>query len=136
VDAEGCPICERGEPTDVVSDLPHTWVTAPPRTPLAGYVVIVSKTHVREPFELDEVERLGFWTDVDTVAAAIAAGLRPDKLNYEIHGNTIPHLHLHLFPRQAGDRFAGRPIDWRETEPRTEADVAAIRAALAGIGER
>jgi diadenosine tetraphosphate (Ap4A) HIT family hydrolase len=23
---------------------------------------------------------------------------RPVKLNYEIHGNTLPHLHMHLSP--------------------------------------
>jgi diadenosine tetraphosphate (Ap4A) HIT family hydrolase len=39
------------------------------------------------------------------------------KLNWEIHGNTIPHLHAHLFPRYVGDRFEGRPIDAREVEP-------------------
>ncbi|MGB6535125.1 MAG: hypothetical protein WBF58_04100 [Xanthobacteraceae bacterium] len=32
-------------------------------------------------------------------------------MNYEIHGNTIPHLHLHIFPRYRGDPFEGRPID-------------------------
>jgi len=126
-----CPICERGEPTDVALDLEHVWVTIPPAAPLPGYVVIVAKRHVREPFELEDGDRIAFWTDVDRVAAAIARGLRPDKLNYEIHGNTLPHLHIHLYPRRTSDRFAGRPIDWRESEPRTEADLAAVRKALA-----
>ena len=31
-------------------------------------------------------------------------------MNYEIHGNSIPHLHLHLYPRFPGDPFEGRPI--------------------------
>lgn len=129
----GCPICIRGEPADIGIALEHTWVTIPPRTPLPGYVVVVAKRHVREPFELPERDRIGFWSDVDRVAAAIASGLRPDKLNYEIHGNTLPHLHLHLFPRRTGDRFAGRPIDWRETESRTDEDREAVLAALAGL---
>jgi diadenosine tetraphosphate (Ap4A) HIT family hydrolase len=33
------------------------------------------------------------------------------KLNYEIHGNTLPHLHMHFFPRYAGDQFEGRAIE-------------------------
>ena len=37
------------------------------------------------------------------------------KLNYEIHGNTIPHLHVHLFPRYKGDPFEDGPINPRLT---------------------
>jgi diadenosine tetraphosphate (Ap4A) HIT family hydrolase len=32
-------------------------------------------------------------------------------LNYEIHGNSLPHLHMHFFPRYRGDQFEGQPID-------------------------
>ena len=42
---------------------------------------------------------------------------RAVKLNYDIHGNTIPHLHLHLFPRHAGDPFENQPINPRVVEP-------------------
>ena len=31
------------------------------------------------------------------------------KMNYEVHGNTIPHLHMHFFPRYPGDPFEGAP---------------------------
>ena len=102
-------------------------------TPLRGYVCLVAKRHVREPFELPEPEREAFWRDVDRVAAAMSAGLRPDKLNYEIHGNTLPHLHLHLFPRWQGDAFAGRPIDGRKVVARTEEDRSAILKALGSL---
>ena len=34
-------------------------------------------------------------------------------MNYEIHGNTIPHLHMHLFPRYVGDAFENQPINPR-----------------------
>jgi diadenosine tetraphosphate (Ap4A) HIT family hydrolase len=102
--------------------------------PLPGYVCVVAKSHVREPFELAEAERRAFWDDVDRVSAAIAASLRPKKLNYEIHGNVLPHLHVHVFPRWPGDRFEGRPIDPREARPRTEEDRAATVQALKSLG--
>jgi diadenosine tetraphosphate (Ap4A) HIT family hydrolase len=35
------------------------------------------------------------------------------KLIYEIHGNTIPHLHVHLFPRYKGDLLENGPINPR-----------------------
>ncbi len=78
-------------------------------------------------------ERIAFWEDVNHVAAALNRELSPVKLNYEIHGNTLPHLHLHVFPRQRGDRFEGRPIDGSETSPRTDAELTAIRRALADL---
>jgi diadenosine tetraphosphate (Ap4A) HIT family hydrolase len=131
-----CPICERGVPNDAVAELPGAWVTLPPRAPVPGYVVVVAKRHVREPFELPASERREFWDAVDLVAEAIQAGLRPDKLNYEIHGNTIPHLHLHLFPRWSGDRFSGRPIDLAETEPRSAEDAALTLAAIGRLRSR
>ena len=34
-------------------------------------------------------------------------------MNDEIHGNTVPHLHMHVFPRYPGDPFEGAPIDPR-----------------------
>lgn len=36
------------------------------------------------------------------------------KINYEIHGNTIPHLHVHPYPRFCDDPFPGQPVDYRE----------------------
>jgi len=64
-------------------------------------------------------------------AQALDALFRPAKMNYEIHGNTIPHLHIHLFPRFAGDPFVGRPIDPRgPLHTRTGDDLARMRRAL------
>jgi diadenosine tetraphosphate (Ap4A) HIT family hydrolase len=30
-------------------------------------------------------------------------------MNYENHGNTVPHLHMHLFPRLPCDIYVGFP---------------------------
>jgi len=66
------------------------------------------------------------------VARALSTEIRPRKMNYEIHGNTIPHLHLHLFPRFENDPFAGRPIDGTaRLFERSPADLERIRKAIA-----
>ena len=49
--------------------------------------------------------------DLQRASRALIKSTGCVKLNYEIHGNTIPHLHVHLFPRFPGDSFEGRPID-------------------------
>jgi diadenosine tetraphosphate (Ap4A) HIT family hydrolase len=109
----GCIICTSGRPPDVVAELPSTWAVAPVVAPLRGYVCVVARRHVNEPFELPVDEQHQFWADSMRVAAAVASVVSPIKMNYEIHGNTLPHLHLHLFPRHADDPFVGGPIDPR-----------------------
>jgi diadenosine tetraphosphate (Ap4A) HIT family hydrolase len=125
-----CVICVGGRPNDVAAELPAIWVTIPPMTPLPGYVCLVATQHVREPFELPYAERRAFWDGVDRVASVLDAHLHPDKWNYEIHGNTIPHLHLHLYPRWRDDRFAGEAIDPRAAVPRTSEDRRSLAHAL------
>jgi diadenosine tetraphosphate (Ap4A) HIT family hydrolase len=129
-----CPICARGAPLDVLVELPATWVTASLEAPLPGYVCVVSKIHVTEPFELTGRAREAWWDDVSTVGDAVKRATAAAKLNYEIHGNTIPHLHLHLYPRYPGDPFEGNPIDPRGGRSflRTAADLAQLRQAIIG----
>lgn len=62
--------------------------------------------------------------DLQLASGAIAAATEAVKLNHEIHGNTAPHLHVHIFPRYVGDAFEGRPIDPR-----------AVREPVYGPGE-
>jgi len=127
-----CPICARGKPLDVLVDLTSTWVTAAVAAPLPGYVCVVSKVHVREPYELRGDVRRAWWEEVSVVAEAVQIATQSPKLNYEIHGNTIPHLHLHVFPRFPGDPFDQSPIDPRRGSiRRSEADLERLRSAIA-----
>lgn len=126
-----CVICRNARPLDVIAELATTWVTASPTAPLPGYVCVVAKRHVAEPFELREEESAAFWSESMAVAAAVNELIKPSKMNYEIHGNTIPHLHLHLFPRFAGDPFEGRLIDGRSTGfKRSAREIARLAAAI------
>ena len=106
-----CPICLGAPPADQVAELPTAWVTAPASAPLPGYACVISKRHVVEPFDLPNRQRARFWEDAMVVAEALTDLFHPVKMNYEIHGNTIPHLHVHLFPRFRGDPYEGGPID-------------------------
>jgi diadenosine tetraphosphate (Ap4A) HIT family hydrolase len=131
LDGSHCPICVRGKPLDIVAELSASWVTAGQMAPLPGYAAVVSKRHVVEPFELSVREQMAFWVDALHAAKALFDLFQPIKMNYEIHGNAIPHLHMHLYPRAKDDPYAGGPIDPRRASfSRTAADLERIRRAL------
>ena len=132
-----CVICNNpdGRPRNVLVELPRSWVTAGPEACLPGYVCVVSRRHVEEPFDLNDGE--AWWAECMLVAQALSAELRPKKMNYEIHGNTIPHLHLHLFPRTDDDPFVGRPIDGAaQLVTRSAAELARLRDAISSAARR
>ncbi len=108
-----CPICRARAPRDIVAELEVSWVTAGPDSPIAGYACLVFKRHAVELHELTTLEGAAFMRDVQRLSSAVAATTSAVKLNYEIHGNTLPHLHMHFFPRYRGDAFENRPIDPR-----------------------
>ena len=68
------------------------------------------------------------------VAEVVNRLYRPVKLNYQIHGNTLPQLHRHLFPRQPDDGFVGRPVDLKDfRHGQSDDDLDRLRSALALI---
>ena len=106
-----------------------------------GYCVLVAKKSVREPHEMYPPERALFFEDMVRVGVALEKVFNPIKINYEILGNAVPHLHVHIVPRYYGDPAPGKPIDpHAETVTLAEAEyqqmVGDIREALGFIRER
>jgi diadenosine tetraphosphate (Ap4A) HIT family hydrolase len=118
---ENCPVCRRlPSPSDTVTiqETDASWLEARPRVALRGTCYLLSKKHAVELFDLSDQEAFAFLRDVMRAARALKEITGATKINYEIHGNTIPHLHIHLFPRYLqDDRFRDGPINPRETEP-------------------
>lgn len=48
------------------------------------------------------------------VATALDKAFHPDKMNYVLLGNMLPHMRWHLIPRYETDSFWGGPIGPRE----------------------
>ncbi len=110
---EACPICIRREPLDVVAKLEASWVTMGEAAPVRGYICLVSQTHAVELHDLPEAAACAFMRDAQKVSKAVASVTGAVKMNYEVHGNSIPHLHVHFFPRYRADQFEGQPINPR-----------------------
>jgi len=109
-----CPICANGVPTDLVAEMDGSWLSAPEQAPVRGYACLVSRRHVVELHELSDPEGAAFMRDLRKASKALSQVTGAVKLNFEIHGNTIPHLHVHIYPRYLGDTFEGRPINPKE----------------------
>ena len=115
----------------MIAETSSIWATAARRASLPGYVCVVAKHHVIEPFDMTPEQQASFWHDAMLVAQAVAELVHPIKMNYEIHGNTLPHLHLHLFPRRVDDPYVGGPIDPRAAVfERSGADIDALAVAI------
>lgn len=101
-----------------------------------GYTIVIWRgRHVAEPTELTRAEAARYWREVLQVGRALESYLRPVKLNYDLLGNSLPHLHAHVVPRYADDPRPGWPFPFPEGEPRPIAeevlrrDAEALRAA-------
>ena len=139
---DGCPMCDQGRPDETpygarifaggVSDayLQRADVQR-------GYTVVVWRgRHVAEPTELEPAEAAAYWLEVVQVARALEEHLEPVKTNYNVLGNSLPHLHTHIIPRYADDPKPGWPFPFPDDDPPPieeaafRADVDALRALL------
>jgi diadenosine tetraphosphate (Ap4A) HIT family hydrolase len=136
MDRGDCPLCQKLDlldrlpPDGVVWRFPHSVVLLGPWQFYRGYCVLVARTHARELIELADAERRAYLEEMCLLAAAIDACFRPHKLNYELLGNQVPHLHWHLFPRSKDDPEALKPV-WLALD-RAERDPAERRRLEAG----
>ena len=73
-----------------------------------GHTLIIPKRHVGSFFDVTGDEREAMLALLDSAKLGLDAAFHPDGYNAGINdgeaaGQTVPHLHLHLIPRYAGD---------------------------------
>lgn len=68
-----------------------------------GYVIFLSKKHVLELHQMDKFLQKKFFEEMTLVSEAIYKAFNPVKLNYELLGNSEPHVHWHIIPRYKND---------------------------------
>ena len=139
---ESCPMCAQGRPEETqhgarffagqVSDA-YLQKAGTQR----GYSIVIWRgRHVAEPTELTPDEADAYWRELLRVGRALEEHFEPVKLNYELLGNSLPHLHTHVMPRYADDPKPGWPFPHPDEAPpphpeeEFRADVQALRARL------
>jgi diadenosine tetraphosphate (Ap4A) HIT family hydrolase len=70
---------------------------------------------------LTAAEVAAYWFDVHTVARMIEHVFAPCHMNYQLLGNSVPHLHVHLVPRYVDDPAPGRPLPF-EPKPLAQSE--------------
>lgn len=121
-DKEHCPCClnlPMPEGQMDIAELDYSYATAeyPGQGRLFGKMHVTAKMHIVDFEEMPFEEMSGFMSDIQRTAKALHKVTGAIKINYEIHANTAPHIHCHLFPRYLDDSFPSTSIDYRITEP-------------------
>jgi len=73
-----------------------------------GHTLIIPKRHVGSFFDITGDERKAMLALLDSAKLGLDAAFHPDGYNVGINdgeaaGQTVPHLHLHVIQRYAGD---------------------------------
>lgn len=105
---DNCRFCERVNTGDFDFTNDHA-VAFRDTYPLSpGHTLVIPRQHEADLFDLDAAVRAAVWQLVDTVQSRLAQTLAPDGFNIGVNaglaaGQTIPHAHVHVIPRTAGD---------------------------------
>jgi diadenosine tetraphosphate (Ap4A) HIT family hydrolase len=114
---DACPICadldsnEYANPHGyTIADLSFSRLRLSANQAVAGYCVLICHKHIDELHHLEEKERMLYFNDLMRAAQAIEQVFSPVKMNLELLGNLVPHLHCHIKPRYYGDAAPNAPI--------------------------
>lgn len=124
-----CPFCVKLTalaqltPGELVWSFPHSVALLGTHQFYRGYCVLVSRHHARELSGLTDEVRRAYLEEMCLLARAIEQAFRPHKLNYELLGNQVPHLHWHLFPRSQDDPDVLNPVWLALERAKTNADL-------------
>ena len=107
-----CPFCTLPADRIVEANELAVWVYDDyPVSP--GHSLVITRRHVGSFFETTAAERSAMLSLLDSARASVGNRYSPDSYNIGINdgpaaGQTVPHLHIHLIPRYAGDRAEAR----------------------------
>jgi diadenosine tetraphosphate (Ap4A) HIT family hydrolase len=133
-----CPACtgQMSSPAAKIAELGASVAYLGDDQFFPGWTVLVLKRHATELWQLAPLERATLMDEVTRVAQALAVAFEAVKMNYELLGNQVAHIHWHLIPRRADDPAPLAPAWTVEHQPRrlsaaeTAERVARIRAQL------
>lgn len=106
--SSNCPFCNLPPERIVVKNTKAVMIRdGYPVSP--GHTLILPRRHIGSFFEIDPLEREALLILLDEAKRRLEKEFHPDGFNIGINdgaaaGQTVPHLHIHLIPRYAGDQ--------------------------------
>ena len=73
-----------------------------------GHTIVLPKQHFTRFTDMSEKEAASLFASVNKIAKTVENTLKLEGMNVginngEIAGQTVPHVHVHIIPRRAGD---------------------------------
>lgn len=110
-----CPFCASNISEISFMESDNFWVIYNHAPILPGHSLVIPKCHIESLLELTDEEQYEFVHLSINAAKNILKVFKADSFNWTVQekpaaGQTIPHLHLHIFPRYEND--LPKPGDW------------------------
>lgn len=107
-----CKICEKVWPSSdhFIGDLGLTKAYLFEDQFFAGWMVLILQDHRTELFQLTREERTKLIEEVSRVGEAMTKIFDVRKINSELLGNQVPHIHWHVIPRLKTDPHPLQPV--------------------------
>ena len=99
-------ILKFGYPATLVAQYRHWLVLLRPDQPTLGSLVLAATGEERRFSDVPPAAFTELGKAVSDIEQALAATVRPDKLNYLMLMMVDPHVHWHVIPRYEGEREA------------------------------
>ncbi len=105
--AKPCPFCNLA-PGRVIDSDRHGLVFRDAYPVSPGHTLVIPRRHVTSFFDLTAAERESLFVLLDSAKRRLDEEMKPSAYNIGINdgpaaGQTVPHAHIHLIPRYAGD---------------------------------
>lgn len=103
-----CPFCAPDPERELLTESATVFAMLDKFPASPGHALIIPKKHIADYFELSAHTKTACWLVADRVKALLTERFHPDGFNLGINcgaaaGQTVPHVHIHLIPRYAGD---------------------------------
>ncbi|GAB4533289.1 MAG: hypothetical protein Fur0018_22470 [Anaerolineales bacterium] len=105
---DDCPFCAPASDRDLLTESATIYAMFDKYPVSLGHTLVIPKQHTTDYFDLPSRTKTAIWLVVDRVKMLLSQRFHPDGFNVGINlgtvaGQTMPHVHIHVIPRYAGD---------------------------------